>query len=1101
MRKLLAQNVLIAAGYSVVGWLALMVAVPPGYAAPIFPPAGIAVAALLTFGRWVLPSIFVGSFLVNLLAGQNVGTESLTTAIFPALMASIGPPIQALLAMKCLRFLGNPPGHCFESSRNVLIFYCLVAPITSLLAPSLAVPQLVHAGVISANDALFSWWNWWIGDTLGVITATPLALALFGKPRSIWAPRLINVALPLIAALVLVGGVFMQVRQWEGRRLDIQFARDAEGIFGLVQRRLEVQEEILLALERFVRASTEVTAAEWHEFAGLWLDRYPGILNLAWAPRIGAAERRAFELELRRDKDHRHGIMDRTPEGALYSARPAPEYLPYHLIEPIRGNELVVGLNPLSLPAARSAIERSRDEAAPIATPSLALVQDGGTGNGVVIYQAVFHHDADASKRPLRGVVSSALRLTDALTSALADAPVTTLDVCLVDRTDSANPSPLAGPLTCVDDSRIKPLPSLSRETRFAGRVWQIRVQATESYRTANLSWAVWVTLAVGLSCAGMLGAFLLINSSRSRRTQELVAERTAELASATQRLRHQRAALAEAQRMARMGSWILADNQMVECSAELVRMMGLPAGQPLPLARFLLPLPPDDRDRLDSLVIEAQHQPLTEAIDCTLPTADGTPEVLHFQIESGYVDQALRVRGTVQNVTAARQAEAHIHFLARYDALTGLPNRTHWQEHARTVVADAQRHGDPVAVLFLDLDNFKTVNDSLGHPVGDRLLTAVVARFASCLRATDLLARLGGDEFVVLISRFHQREDVARVAAKLIDSLRRPVAIDMHELSVGVSIGIALYPDDGNDVDTLLKHADVAMYGAKQAGRNAYHFFEVHMNDVALERLQIDHALRRALERKELVLHYQPKLDLVKGRATGCEALVRWQHPERGMIPPAHFIPIAEDTGLILPIGEWVLTEACRQQAELARQGVDLSIAINISALQFRRPDFADRVKRILAQTGADPARIELEITESALMEPDEAMLERLAILREQGITLALDDFGTGYSSLAYLRRLPIQCLKIDRSFVQDLPGDPEDEAIATATLSLARDLGLRVVAEGVETAAQREYLADRGCHLIQGYLVARPMPIGDLIHWLAAFDAKPEPDSSRVG
>lgn len=1101
MRRLLAQNVLIAAGYTLTGWLALMVAVPPGYAAPIFPPAGIALAALLTFGRGILPAIFVGSFLVNLLAGQNVGSENVAMTFLPALLAAAGSPLQALIATECLRRLA-PPEQTFESARNVLVAYCLIAPLTCLIAPSLAVPQLAHAEVIPSGDALFSWWNWWIGDTLGVITTTPLALALFGQPRSIWAPRLANVALPLVAALLLVSGVFVQVRSWEERRLDTQFNRDAESIFSLIQRRLEVQVEILLALERFVRASESVTKPEWHEFASLWLNRYPGTLNLAWAPHVSISERAHFEAALGKSLGRPQRIMDRTAAGALFPAHSAAEYLPYEFVEPEPGNEAVVGLNPLSLPEARAAILRARETGVPIATPAVPLVQDGGAASGVLVYHAVFRPATGGAPPQLRGLVSTALRLNEAVSGALADSILDSLEVCLIDRSDDARFVRLAGPSSCAEDNWLKGHQSLTRNLLFGGRPWQIQVRATEAYRVANRSWAVWVTLAVGLSCVGMLGAFLLINSSRTRRTHELVAARTAELAAATQRLRHQRAALAEAQRMARMGSWMLSDDHtQVECSGELLRMLALPTSEPVALARFLQPLPPEDRERLAQLITDAQHQPSKDAVDCTVPAADGTPEVLHFQIESGYIDQVLRVRGTVQNVTAARQAEAHIHFLARYDALTGLPNRTHWLEHARTVLGDAQRHADPVAVLFLDLDNFKTVNDSLGHPVGDRLLTAVVARFASCLRSTDLLARLGGDEFVVLISRFHQREDVARVAAKLIESLRRPITLDMHELSVGVSIGIALYPEDGSDVDTLLKHADVAMYGAKQAGRNAYHFFEVHMNDVALERLQIDHALRRALEREELVLHYQPKLDLATGKPSGCEALVRWQHPERGMIPPAHFIPIAEDTGLILPIGEWVMTEACRQQAELARLGVDLTIAINISALQFRRPDFAERAMRILAQTGANPRRIELEITESALMEPDEAMLERLAILRDQGITLALDDFGTGYSSLAYLRRLPIQCLKIDRSFVRDLPGDPEDEAIATASLSLARDLGLTVVAEGVETIAQREYLAARGCHLIQGYLVARPMPIDAFLHWLAAFQDDPAANSGQVG
>ena len=565
------------------------------------------------------------------------------------------------------------------------------------------------------------------------------------------------------------------------------------------------------------------------------------------------------------------------------------------------------------------------------------------------------------------------------------------------------------------------------------------------------------------------------------------MAERTSELAAVNSRLHEQREALAEAQRIARMGSWALLEGREgFECSEELRRIMALPGAQPVGLETLVERVCEEDGERLRAILGRARQRPGISTIDCRMDLPDGSQEVLHFQIESSGTPGQPPLRGTVQNVTAAREAEAHIHFLARFDALTGLPNRAHWLERARATVTDAHRHGDPAAVLFLDLDKFKNVNDSLGHPVGDRLLSEVVVRLANCLRKTDLLARLGGDEFVVMISRFHSRDDVAMVAAKLIDSLREPIAVDHHELSITVSVGIAVYPEDGTDVDTLLKHADVAMYGAKQSGRNAYHFFERAMNDQALQRLQLEHALRRGIERRELVLHYQPQLDLETGLPSRCEALVRWQHPERGLVPPDQFIPIAEESGLILPMGDWVLAEACRQQVRWAARGLDLGMAVNISALQFRRPGFAERVARTLKETAADLRHIELEITESALMEPDEAMFQRLAKIRALGVTLALGDFGTGYSSLAYLRRLPIQYLKIDRSFVRDLPGDAEDAAIASATLSLARDLGLSVVAEGVETAEQRDYLAERGCDLIQGYLAARPMPAEQLMEWL---------------
>ena len=415
------------------------------------------------------------------------------------------------------------------------------------------------------------------------------------------------------------------------------------------------------------------------------------------------------------------------------------------------------------------------------------------------------------------------------------------------------------------------------------------------------------------------------------------------------------------------------------------------------------------------------------------------------------------------------------------------MPNRSAWLEQGAVSLRSATRHHDRFAVLFLDLDNFKTINDSLGHAMGDRLLETVAHRLSACVRAEDQLARLGGDEFVALLPRIAGPTDAAAVARKMLDVLAATIELDGHELRPSVSIGIALFPEDGDTVEILLKHADTAMYGAKAAGRNNFQFFTADMNVRATERLLLENALRRAIATDQLSLHYQPQIDTRSGRTMGCEALVRWNDPAQGPISPARFIPVAEDSGLIIQLGDWVLREACRQQVRWSQAGLgEVCIAVNISALQFRRAEFVDSVVAILQETGASPSAIELEITESALMQPGEQLLERLHQLVGHGLSLALDDFGTGYSSLAYLKRLPIARLKVDQSFVADLPGDPEDAAVVTATLSMARDLGLEVVAEGVETQQQRAFLCERQCTLMQGYLFSRPLAADDFAGWL---------------
>jgi diguanylate cyclase (GGDEF)-like protein len=433
--------------------------------------------------------------------------------------------------------------------------------------------------------------------------------------------------------------------------------------------------------------------------------------------------------------------------------------------------------------------------------------------------------------------------------------------------------------------------------------------------------------------------------------------------------------------------------------------------------------------------------------------------------------------------------SNARLTQLAHFDPLTGLSNRKHWMDQAEATLETARRQGDAMAVMFIDLDRFKHINDSLGHNMGDRLLAAVAGRLRGCLRARDVLARLGGDEFVILLPRLKGREGATVAARKVMAALMEPLQLDQHELSVSASVGLSYYPGDGDTVETLLRHADTAMYAAKDAGRNGWRFFSNEMNEHLSQRMFLENGLRRALAQGELFLEYQPQVETLSGRLVGAEALLRWRHPERGLIPPDRFIPVAEDSGLIEPLGQWVLEQACRQLRAWEDAGLrGLNLAVNISALEFNRPQFLPRVRETLAATGAPAAQLELEITESLLMQALPDLNERLGELTALGLSLSLDDFGTGYSSLGYLKRLPLKHLKIDRGFVADVPGNAEGEAIIRATLSMAHDLGLAVVAEGVEHESQRDFLLSHGCELLQGWWVARPMPADAFETWWRA-------------
>jgi diguanylate cyclase (GGDEF)-like protein/PAS domain S-box-containing protein len=450
-------------------------------------------------------------------------------------------------------------------------------------------------------------------------------------------------------------------------------------------------------------------------------------------------------------------------------------------------------------------------------------------------------------------------------------------------------------------------------------------------------------------------------------------------------------------------------------------------------------------------------------------PVLDGEQRPTHFI-------------SVINDVTERVHYERELEHQANYDFLTGLANRNLLRERLRQTLVQAQRAGWQVAVVFIDLDHFKVINDSMGHNAGDTLVRAVAQRLLSCVREVDTVARLGGDEFVIVLPDAKHEDHVTTMMQRVQEALAPPFTIEGRELFVTCSMGAALYPRDGADGETLLKHADIAMYRAKDMGRNAFQYHCADMNVKVNERLSMEGHLRRALEKDEFTLHYQPIVETASGRIVGAEALLRWNHPEEGMIAPARFIPVAEETGLIIPIGEWVLDQTCRQARQWRDEGAHaLGLAVNLSARQFRQRDLADSVGRALQRHGLDAGVLHLELTESMVMQHiDDAMLvaQRLKAL---GVSLSLDDFGTGYSSLNYLKRFPVDTIKIDRSFVRGIPEHPDDAAIAAAVIAMARSLGIAVVAEGVELASQFQFLGGRHCDQIQGYYISAPLAAGE--------------------
>ncbi|HJU50360.1 MAG TPA: EAL domain-containing protein, partial [Pseudogulbenkiania sp.] len=454
-------------------------------------------------------------------------------------------------------------------------------------------------------------------------------------------------------------------------------------------------------------------------------------------------------------------------------------------------------------------------------------------------------------------------------------------------------------------------------------------------------------------------------------------------------------------------------------------------------------------------------------------------PEWLAINAVRNAVGEVTHYVAVFSDLSERKAADERIQFLAHFDVLTGLPNRAHIQDRVELAIQNATRDNERLALLLLDLDRFKTINESLGHSAGDALLQVLAERIRSTLLTGEVVARQGGDEFIVLLPLIADPGSAALAAERIREVLEPPVELFNHSISITPSIGISVFPDDGRDFETLVRNADAAMYHAKSAGRNSYKFYTADLNARAREILEIESQLRYALDRDEFVLHYQPQVNLKTGQIIGAEALIRWQHPDLGLLGPVRFIEVAEERGFIVQIGNWVIQEACRQLSHWRRQGLPrISLAVNLSTLQFKQQDLAVNLQRALSAHGLVGSDLDVEVTESVIMEDVETTIHTIDRIKSMGLQLSIDDFGTGYSSLSYLKRFKADKLKIDRSFVRDIPMDADDSAIARAIINMAKNLNMTVIAEGVETIEQWKFLDREGCHAAQGYLLAKPVP-----------------------
>ncbi len=938
-------------------------------------------------------------------------------------------------------------------------------------------------------------------------------------------PRHLAPSLSVAATLTLVAGVCASVLlaaavgRLEFGKMASSFEQRADVRVAAIRGGLDKAVEVLTVTNQLFSAVGPVSREQFHEFTAPLLARYPFIQAFNFHRLVTDAERNAVEATLSAVVPGTR-ITEMKGRGRVL-APSRPQYSIVDYLAPMAGNEAAFGINVANNTQVMGALAQATTENRAVSTGLLNLAQDPRSNSGFLVIMPVYRPGAPLASAAERRaaligdtavIVRPNMLVQQILASSKTDVdPTLRVWVYVSARTDSTRlvyasgdlglPAPADAAAPRARLSRlIAPDVTLARHETLmvAGQPWQVVVRATPRPLLREHLGSLSI-LVGGILFSALMTVFVQTLVQRSRRVQLLVDQQTAELKQSNERLsedvlarqRTEKALQASEQRFRHLvdmsSDWYWEQDaalRFVSLAGGIAEKGGMASEQLIGRTLWeCLPGLADTEAGAAHLACLEAHAPFAN-FEHTLPDEFGDLRWVSINGEPMFDEDGrfTGYRGTGTDVTARKLTEQRIHHIAQHDVLTGLPNRSLLQDRLGQAVAYAVRTGHAVWVMLLDLDRFKFVNDSMGHKAGDVLLMTIAARLRSALRDTDTVARLSGDEFVMILTEHQEERLTPDVVSRLMESIAQPVMLGTKEFFVTCSIGVAVYPTDGAPADNLIEHADIAMYRAKKLGRNNFQFYTPAMNDEAQERVKIEGALRNALERNEFVLHYQPQVNLASGQVVGMEALIRWQHPELGVVAPDRFISVAEETGLIVPIGAWVMRTACAQTRAWQEAGLgQLRVAVNLSARQFGAPNLLADIAAVLEHTGLAPGLLEIELTESLFMSDVSVAVETMHSMKKLGVNLSIDDFGTGYSSLSYLSRFPIDVLKIDRSFVNDIGHDANDAAIVTSIISLAHNLKLDVIAEGVETLEQLDYLRRHGCDEMQGYYFSRPLAAAD--------------------
>jgi diguanylate cyclase (GGDEF)-like protein/PAS domain S-box-containing protein len=932
--------------------------------------------------------------------------------------------------------------------------------------------------------------------------ATKKPLKRFKKPLPVTA--MLTVAAGFLGTALL----FKTVSNLETEKISADFEQRAAARIAAIGQSLMKVEESLRTVNLLFEANDTVTRAEFATLTRRLIDRTPYVQSFSFQRILSSAQRAEYERAMRREFPD--FSIQQWANGIRSAVGMQDSYRVIDYIEPARQNKGAFGLDTSGSIVLADAVQRARDTGLPSMTNLLMLPQGKPSPDGVVIFMPIYRHDASLENVAMRraqitGFTTVAFKAGEMVRQTLVAAGMLNrsglavsvyvgdyrTEQDLVFRHDDA---PSATVLSARPRFALYPaLPEISQSIELAGKPWHIAISSTSNAFLVNRLGSL-LTLLAGI-LATLLGAANLQRfATRTRRTERLVEERTDELQQSNALLTTELAARKDVEHA------LLLRERAIESSANaIIISSALAPDYPIiyvnPAFERITGYHPSDVIGKSCRFLRGDDHTQTglEEIRAALRDRREGRALLRNYRKDGtlfwndlHLSPVKNADGLVTHFVAAqyditelKRYQLELEIQANRDMLTGLANRNLLQDRLKKAIAHAARYRSSIWVLVFDIDRFKLINDTLGQKAGDVVLKTIAGRLKSSAREIDTVARFGADEFALVLP---QQANVAMstdIVQRVMNAVSEYIMIGDRELHITSSVGIAIYPADGDDAEALLTHAGIAMYRAKDSARNTFQFYRPAMNEQALDRLRIEEELHSALERGEFLLHYQPQVDLATGKIVGMEALIRWLHPTLGMVSPLNFIGVAEDTGLIVPIGEWVVRTACLQNKAWENAGLGtLRVAVNLSARQFAQPDLVAMIADVLQETGLDAHCLEIELTESLIMTDVQQAVLTLQQLKDLGVLLSVDDFGTGYSSLSYLKRFPIDTLKIDQAFVQDITTDADDAVIVNAIISLAHNLQLTVIAEGVETEAQLDYLRRQGCDEIQGYYFSRPVP-----------------------